>query len=57
MQGRGSDTCGSGSSLCCLQQIYIRGFHVGDARVGGVRIFDARVKIQHDAQWRPIMHF
>ncbi len=29
----------------------IRGFHVGDARLGGVRIFDARVKIQHDAQW------
>ncbi len=28
-----------------------RGFHVGDARLGGVRIFDARVKIQHDAQW------
>ncbi len=29
-----------------------RGFHVGDARLGGVRIFDARVKSQHDAQWR-----
>ncbi len=29
----------------------IRGFHVGDTRLGGVRIFDARVKIQHDAQW------
>ncbi len=29
-----------------------RGFHVGDARLGGIRIFDARVKIQHDAQWR-----
>ncbi len=29
----------------------IMGFHVGDARLGGVRIFDARVKIQHDAQW------
>ncbi len=28
-----------------------RGFHVGDARLGGFRIFDARVKIQHDAQW------
>ncbi len=28
-----------------------RGFHVGDARLGGVRIVDARVKIQHDAQW------
>ncbi len=28
-----------------------RGFHVGDARLGGVRIFDAHVKIQHDAQW------
>ncbi len=28
-----------------------RGFHVGDARLGGVRIFDTRVKIQHDAQW------
>ncbi len=28
-----------------------RGFHVGDARLGGVRIFDARIKIQHDAQW------
>ncbi len=27
-----------------------RGFHVGDARLGGV-------KIQHDAQWRPITHF
>ncbi len=41
-----------------------RGFHVGDARLGDVRIFDARVKIQHDAQWRvsndqsrPITHF
>ena len=30
----------------------IRGFHVGDAQLGGVRIFDARVKIQHDAQLR-----
>ncbi len=29
----------------------IRGFHVGDARLCGVRIFDARIKIQHDAQW------
>ncbi len=37
-----------------------RGFHIGDARLGGVRIFDvrvirifdARVKSQHDAQWR-----
>ncbi len=28
-----------------------RGFHVGDARLGGVRIFDPHVKIQHDAQW------
>ncbi len=29
-----------------------RGFHIGDARLGGVRIFDARIKNQHDAQWR-----
>ncbi len=29
----------------------IRGFHVGDAQLGGVRTFDTRVKIQHDAQW------
>ncbi len=27
------------------------GCHVGDARLGGIRIFDTRVKIQHDAQW------
>ncbi len=32
-----------------------RGFHVGDAWLGGVRIFDARVKIQHDAQWSVLM--
>ena len=32
-----------------------RGFHVGDARLGGVRIFDARIKIQHDAQWGVLM--
>ncbi len=32
-----------------------RGFHVGDARLGGVRIFDVRVKIQHDAQWSIFM--
>ncbi len=30
----------------------IRGFHISDARLGSVRIFDALVKIQHDAQWR-----
>ncbi len=30
----------------------IRGFHIGDARLGSIRIFDARVKSQHDAQWR-----
>ncbi len=29
-----------------------RGFHIGDTRLGGVRIFDTHVKIQHDAQWR-----
>ncbi len=41
-----------------------RGFHVGDVRLGGIRIFDAHIKIQHDAQWRvsnyrsrPITHF
>ncbi len=28
---------------------WIRGFYIGDARLGGVKIFDARVKIQHDA--------
>ncbi len=28
-----------------------RGFHVGDAQLGGVKIFDACLKIQHDAQW------
>ncbi len=31
---------------------YNRGFHIGDVRLGGVRIFDTRIKIQHDAQWR-----
>ena len=31
------------------------GFHVRDARLGSVRIFDARVKIQHDAQWSVLM--
>ena len=30
----------------------IRGFHIGDARLGGVRIFDVCIKSQHDAQWR-----
>ncbi len=28
------------------------GFHIGDTRLGGIRIFDARIKSQHDAQWR-----
>ncbi len=39
---------GHGLTTCIL---WIRGFHVGDARLGGVRIFHARIKIQHDAQW------
>ena len=42
-------------SFCFLQGEHVndnRGFHIGDARLGGLRIFDARVKIQHDAQWR-----
>ncbi len=30
----------------------IRGFHIGDAWLGSIRIFDACVKSQHDAQWR-----
>ncbi len=54
----GYGTCGThptalGSDACRkdFSARPIRGFHVGDARLGGVRIFDARVKIQHDAQW------
>ncbi len=47
---------GGVSKLCFLVEFVvcdqsIRGFHVGDAPLGGVRIFDARVKIQHDSQW------
>ncbi len=47
----------------CTPRRNNRGFHVGDARLGSVRVFDAHVKIQHDTQrasnyrYRPITHF
>ncbi len=53
-----SQTSGEGGSIDIIllsliaQQSTTRGFHVGDALLGGVRIFDTRVKIQHDTQWR-----
>ncbi len=44
-----------GSNVTKASESLNRGFHFGDARLGGVRIFDAHVKIQHDAQWSILM--
>ena len=42
--------CRATQRILCQAHVN-RGFHVSDARLGSVRIFDACVKIQHDAQW------